>query len=381
MRLAPAVDDDVDCRLGILCGNAEFAGVIVARPGGDDAERYVGLRQHLQGERHDAVAADHHQRVHAALERALDEAAGMLGVGARDGDDVDAALVEACDGPFGGMRRGAVPRGRVGQQRDASLDGHGISLPGLRIPVGSSTALTARSTSTPRSPTSSRIQGRWSAPTAWWCVIVAPHRTIAAEAAVFAFCHCSIGFPRCPATTVKYSEAPVGYTCEMWHSTSAGVPDSASGGRQRLCHGCLQRVEVRPARRRLERFAQCSRRQQGIPKVGRTEAAVLPRQGGRLAEGGAAVGLQHRTGLGVPARGVLRGALEEGDAEAAAGDGLLADVLGGGEVDARLGFVGQPDHGRTRAGLDDGAQSRGAGGEVRKGPRLVPRDLWHRVYP
>ena len=43
----------------------------------------------------------------------------------------------------------------------------GISLPGFRIPAGSSVALTARSTATPRSPTSSRIHGRWSAPTAW----------------------------------------------------------------------------------------------------------------------------------------------------------------------------------------------------------------------
>src|SRR6478735_6717550 len=56
--------------------------------------------------------------------------------------------------------------------------------------------------------------------------MVAPVRIIASDAAVFALCHCSIGFPRCPATTVKYSDAPVGYTWEMWHSTSAGVPDS-----------------------------------------------------------------------------------------------------------------------------------------------------------
>src|SRR6476620_5468193 len=58
--------------------------------------------------------------------------------------------------------------------------------------------------------------------------MVPPVRMIASEAAAFALRHCSIGLPRCPATTVKYSDAPVGYTCEMWHSTSAGVPDSAS---------------------------------------------------------------------------------------------------------------------------------------------------------
>src|SRR3954453_16368805 len=51
---------------------------------------------------------------------------------------------------------------------------------------------------------------------------------MASDAAAFALCHCSTGLPRCPATTVKYSDAPVGYTCEIWHSKSVGVPDSAS---------------------------------------------------------------------------------------------------------------------------------------------------------
>src|SRR3569833_1778352 len=58
--------------------------------------------------------------------------------------------------------------------------------------------------------------------------MVAPVRIMASDAADFALRHCSIGLPRCPASSVKYSDAPVGYTCEMWYSTSAGVPDSAS---------------------------------------------------------------------------------------------------------------------------------------------------------
>ena len=58
---------------------------------------------------------------------------------------------------------------------------------------------------------------------------------------------------------------------------------------------------------------------------------------------------------------------------------LLADALGGGEVDAGLGFVGQPDHGRSGAGLDDGAQGVGAGGEVGERPRLVAGGLRDRV--
>ena len=148
------VDDDVGGRLGILCGNPEFARVVVAGARRDDAERYVGLREHLQRERDDAVTADDHQRVHAALEGAVDEPSRVLGVGARDRDDVDAASVQLRDRPFGRVRRAAVPRRGVGQHRDAltlsycSLRAlrHGISLPGLRIPAGSSVALTARST-------------------------------------------------------------------------------------------------------------------------------------------------------------------------------------------------------------------------------------------
>ena len=92
---------------------------------------------------------------------------------------------------------------------------------------------------------------------------------------------------------------------------------------------------------------------------------------GRLAQRRAAAGLQHRPGLGVPALDVRLGALERRDRQAAAGDLLLADALGGGEVDAGLGLVGQPDHGRPGAGLDDRAQRVGAGGEVGERPRLV----------
>ena len=60
---------------------------------------------------------------------------------------------------------------------------------------------------------------------------------------------------------------------------------------------------------------------------------------------------------------------------------LFADALGGGEVDAGLGLVGEPDDGRAGAGLHDGAQRVGAGGEVGERPRLVAGGLRHRVYP
>ena len=54
---------------------------------------------------------------------------------------------------------------------------------------------------------------------------------------------------------------------------------------------------------------------------------------------------------------------------------LLADGLGGGQVDAGLGLVGEPDDGRAGAGLGDGAQCGGAGGEVGERPRLVAGGL------
>ena len=105
---------------GSLCGNAEFAGVVVAGARRDDAERNVGLREHLQRKRDDAVTADDDERVHAAFEGAVDEPPRVLGVGARDRDDVDAALLQLGDRPFGRVRRTAVPRRRIGQHRDAA---------------------------------------------------------------------------------------------------------------------------------------------------------------------------------------------------------------------------------------------------------------------
>ena len=52
----------------------------------------------------------------------------------------------------------------------------------MRIPAGSSSALIARRTSTPRSPISALSHGAWSTPTPWWWVIVPPPATIASVA-------------------------------------------------------------------------------------------------------------------------------------------------------------------------------------------------------
>ncbi len=119
------VDDDVGRCFGILCGNAEFACVVVSGARRDDGKGYVGLREHLQRKRDDAVAADDYECIHAALEGAVNEPSRVLGVGPRDRDDVDTASVQLGDCPFGRVRRTAVTRRRVRQHRDAT-DGHGI---------------------------------------------------------------------------------------------------------------------------------------------------------------------------------------------------------------------------------------------------------------
>ncbi len=164
--LGAAVHDDVDGCRGIACGHAEFPGVVVAGARRDDAERHVAERERLQRDRDDPVAADHDQGVGTAGQLLVDQSPRMGGIGSDDLADVDAALLESSDGALGSVQGVAVTRGRVGQHRHPGDLAHGISLPGFMIPAGSSTDFTARSTSTPRSPTSARIHGRWSAPTA-----------------------------------------------------------------------------------------------------------------------------------------------------------------------------------------------------------------------
>ena len=47
------------------------------------------------------------------------------------------------------------------------------------------------------------VARRWSVPTPWWWVIVAPTVAIASLAAAFAARHCRAGSPRLAAITVK----------------------------------------------------------------------------------------------------------------------------------------------------------------------------------
>src|SRR5699024_3413246 len=149
-----------------------------------------------------------------------------------------AAFVEARHRPFRRVRRPPVAGERVRDQRDRAhvdpvnrvlpaVEHHGTSLPGFMMPAGSTAFLMPRSTATPTSPISSARYGRWSLPTAWWCVIVAPLSTMARHAASFAVAHWARGSSVCAPTTVKYSDAPVSYTWLMWHSTEDGAGASA----------------------------------------------------------------------------------------------------------------------------------------------------------
>ena len=124
------------------------------------AERDVGLREHLQRERDDAVTADDDERVHPAFECALDEASRMLGVGARDRDDVDPALVQLGDRPLGRMRRAAVPRCGIGQHRDSAPASSRNQLAGVEDSGRIERRLDGPQHLDAESPTSSRIHGR-----------------------------------------------------------------------------------------------------------------------------------------------------------------------------------------------------------------------------
>src|SRR4029453_17993013 len=107
-------------------------------------------------------------------------------------------------------RRGAAAGGGIDQELERSS--HGTSTPGLSTPVGSRSALTARSTDAPSSRIWGTSHGLWSVPTAWWWVMVAPAATIASLAAALAASHwatASSPGPACLAATVKYSEQPV----------------------------------------------------------------------------------------------------------------------------------------------------------------------------
>src|SRR5699024_12804651 len=70
-----------------------------------------------------------------------------------------------------------------------SVAGPFMSFPGLMMPAGSTSALTARSIRSHLSPVSVGSHGPLSVPTAWWWVFVPPPATIASPAADFSGLH------------------------------------------------------------------------------------------------------------------------------------------------------------------------------------------------
>ncbi len=161
--------------------------MVVAGAGRDDSQRSIRARQSLQCVGDHPVTADDDQCIRTLVDRGVQQATCVVGVAADDCHDIDATLLQSRDRFFGGVRCVSVSRRRIGQQRHpanlaghtaplspasgrcphliaalciVAARGHGISLPGLRIPAGSSVDLTARNTCRPNSPTSSRIQAR-----------------------------------------------------------------------------------------------------------------------------------------------------------------------------------------------------------------------------
>ena len=139
-------------------------------------------------------------------------------------------------------------------------------------------------------------------------------------------------------------------------------------------------AQVGPERHRLQRLHEHADVEQRVAQVGAVEAAVGP--AGLLAEGRAP-----ETGEQGGAGGALRvdrllGALVAGHHQAATGRLrlLLATDLGGiGEVDRRLGLVGETQHGREHTRLRERAHRGGAAVEGVPAPGLVDLHDGHRA--
>ena len=167
----------------------------------------------------------------------------------------------------------------------------------------------------------------------------------------------------------------------MWHITSAGVPDSASDVVSASVTAALsaemldQSVAVSSVSQSAPAASSESRRYGAANRpCSHAWAGPSPSDVPPWASSSARVSacLLSACSL-VPSN--------SGRSQAAAGDLVFADRLGGGEVDAGLGLVGKPHDGGAGAGLDDRAQRRGPGREVREGPRLVAGGFRHRVHP
>ena len=155
----------------------------------------------------------------------------------------------------------------------------GISLPGLRIPAGSSSVLIARRMSMPRSPISALSHGAWSTPTPWWWVMVPPPATIASVAADFTARHCAIGSARLCRDEGEVERGARGiHVRDVAHDDSPPAVDLKRRP-DRRCDLGVQGLEAVPRRRGLEGVDEDVPAHQLVAQIGPGEAALLPGPG------------------------------------------------------------------------------------------------------
>ena len=153
------------------------------------------------------------------------------------------------------------------------------------MPVGSRRCLTARSTSTPSGPISRSIQGRWSAPTAWWCVSVAAgaqqrvgRRPLGRQPLLDGQVVVAVGQHR-------HVQRGAGRVAVRDVAHDQRTP-SVAGQRlpQRPADGVVDRGQLRPGGRRLQRLDQQAAVHELVAQVGRRRSggsSTTPRPGGR----------------------------------------------------------------------------------------------------
>ena len=140
-----------------------------------------------------------------------------------------------------------------------------------------------RSTSRPSRPCSASSHARWSRPTAWWWVIVAPAAAIASPAARLAARHCPAGSSR----VLAREHGEVERRAVGIEVRDVAADDRRGGGeraRERVAHRAVQRRERRPARRGLERLDQHAAIEQRVAQVRAGEPRGAPRLAGAAAE-------------------------------------------------------------------------------------------------
>ena len=139
---------------------------------------------------------------------------------------------------------------------------------------GSTAALAARSASANGSGRWRSYQGRWSRPTAWWCVIVPPAASIASEAAALISSHCSSSRP----APRRREHREVGRRAVRVDVREAAVtrPSGPSAAAAARAPSATKSREAVPGDRGLERLGEDAGRDQRVAQVGHLEEGVAP---------------------------------------------------------------------------------------------------------